>query len=157
MKRALVAAVAAAAAALLLAPPPRGRFVQLAPGTVELHAEMVLGEGAEVRGAASGSVLRAAADFQGRALIVVRGNHVLLHDFAMDGNREKLESRLGLPAYVVPFARFTPSNGVLAEGVGHLAIQNDNPHTIDCDVHRRVRRAGEPVAVRRNRWCAGCR
>ncbi len=119
-----MAALLVAAAALLLAPAPRGKFVQLAPGTVELHAEMVLEDGAEVRGAASGSVLRAAADFKGRALIVVRGNHVLLHDFAVDGNREKLEARLELPRYDVPFARFTPGNGVLAEGVEHLAIRN---------------------------------
>src|SRR5664279_6659036 len=77
---------------------------------------MVLEDGAEVRGAASGSVLRAAADFHGRALIVVRGNGVLLRDFAVDGNRRKLEARLGLPGYDVPFARFTPANGVLAEG-----------------------------------------
>jgi Right handed beta helix region len=126
--RALAAGVLALAAALLLAPGwtnlARGRFVQLAPGTVEVHAEMVLEDGAEVRGAASGSVLRAAADFHGRAMIVVRGNHVLLHDFAVDGNREKLEARLGLPGSDVPFARFTPGNGVLAEGVSHLAIQN---------------------------------
>jgi len=122
LRPALLAALAAAAA-MLLGPSPRAGFVQLAPGTVELHAEMVLQEGAEVRGAASGSVLRAAADFEGRALIVVRGNHVLLHDFTVDGNREKLESRLGLPAYDVPFARFTPGNGVLAEGVDHLAIR----------------------------------
>jgi hypothetical protein len=122
LRSALLAALAAAAA-LLLGPSPRDRFVQLAPGTVELHAEMVLQDGAEVRGAASGSVLRAAADFEGRALIVVRGSHVLLHDFTVDGNREKLESRLGLPAYDVPFARFTPGNGVLAEGVDHLAIR----------------------------------
>jgi hypothetical protein len=122
LRAALVAALAALAAAVLLGPSPRGRFVQLAPGTVELHAEMVLQDGAEVRGAASGSVLRAAADFQGRALIVVRGNHVRLHDFEVDGNREKLESRLGLPPYDVPFARFTPGNGVLAEGVDHLDL-----------------------------------
>src|SRR5450759_1763302 len=108
----------------LVAPSPGGRSVQLAPGTVALHAEMVLEDGAEVRGAASGSVLRAAADFHGRALIVVRGNHVLLRDFAVDGNREKLETRMGLPGYDVPFARFTPANGVLAEGVGHLTIRN---------------------------------
>ena len=69
MRWALAAALAAAAATLLLRPAPRGRFVQLAPGTVELHTAMVLEDGAEVRGAASGSVLRAAADFQGRALI----------------------------------------------------------------------------------------
>ena len=42
----------------------------------------------------------------------------------MDGNREKLESRLGLPGYDVPFARFTPANGVLADGVFQLAIRN---------------------------------
>ena len=108
------------AAVFLLAPSPRGRFVQLAPGTVEIHKEMVLEDGAEVRGAASGSVLRAAADFHGRALIVVRGNRVLLRDFAVDGNRGKLEARLGLPGYDVPFARFTPGNGVLAEGVSQL-------------------------------------
>jgi len=55
----------AIAAAFLLAASwtnlPGGRSVQLAPGTVEVHAEMVLEDGAEVRGAASGSVLRAAA------------------------------------------------------------------------------------------------
>jgi len=121
----VVAAGLLTVAALLLAPaPPRGRFVQLGPGTVEIHQEMVLEDGAELRGAASGSVLRAAADFHGRAMIVVRGNHVLLRDFTVDGNREKLESRLGLPGYDVPFARFTPGNGVLADGVGHLTIQN---------------------------------
>ena len=118
-----MAALAAVAAALLLEPLPRGRFVQLAPGTVELHAEMVLQDGAEVRGAASGSLLRAASDFQGRALIVVRGNHVRLLDFDVDGNRQQLEARLGLPGYDVPFAHFTPANGVLAEGVDHLAIR----------------------------------
>ena len=127
MGRALAVGLVAIAA-FLLAPGwtllPRGRFLQLAPGTVEVHAEMVLEDGAEVRGAASGSVLRAAADFHGRALLVVRGSHVLLHDFTVDGNRETLETRMGLPGYDVPFARFTPDNGVLAEGVGQLTIQN---------------------------------
>jgi hypothetical protein len=137
-----------AIAAFLLAPgwtlPPRGRFLQLAPGTVEVHAELVLEDGAEVRGAASGSVLRAAADFHGRALIVVRGSHVLLHDFAVDGNRATLETRMGLPGYDVPFARFTPGNGVLAEGVGHLTIQNVSFREI----------AGFAVLVSRSRYVA---
>ena len=88
MRTALLAALAAVAAALLLGPSPRGRFVQLAPGTIEIHTAMVLEDGAEVRGAASGSVLHAAADFHGRALIVVRGNGVVLRDFAVHGNRE---------------------------------------------------------------------
>src|ERR1035438_10335572 len=38
----------AVAAALLLGPSPRGGFVQLAPGTIELHTAMVLQDGAEV-------------------------------------------------------------------------------------------------------------
>jgi hypothetical protein len=122
--RGLAAGLLAIAAFYLVWSAPHGRFVQLAPGTVEVHTEMVLEDGAEVRGAASGTVLRAAADFHGRALIVVRGNGVLLHDFAVDGNREKLETRTGLPGYDVPFARFTPNNGVLAEGVERLTIRN---------------------------------
>ena len=124
MLRALAAALLVIAAALLLVPPPRARLVQLAPGTVEIHEAMVLDDNTEVRGAASGSTLRAAADFRGRAVIVVRGNRVLLHDFDVEGNREKLESRLGLPGYDITFARFTPSNGVLADDVSQLAIRN---------------------------------
>ncbi len=148
MGRALAVGVVAIAAILLLAPgwtlPPRGRFLQLAPGTVEVHTEMVLEDGAEVRGAASGSVLRAAADFHGRALIVVRGNRVLLHDFTVDGNRATLETRMGLPGYDMPFARFTPDNGVLAEGVGQLTIQNVSFREI----------AGFAVLVSRSRYVA---
>jgi hypothetical protein len=142
--RGLAAGLLAIAAVYLVWSAPRGRFVQLAPGTVEVHAEMVLEDGAEVRGAASGTVLRAAADFHGRALIVVRGNHVLLRDFAVDGNREKLEARTGLPGYDVPFARFTPNNGVLAEGVEHLTILNVR--------FRRI--AGFAVLVSRSRQVA---
>ena len=124
MVRALAAAVATFAAAFLLAHEPRGRFVQLAPGVIEIHTEMVLEDGAEVRGAAAGSTLRAAADFRGRAMIVVRGNGVTLRDFAVDGNRDRLETRQELPPSGVPFARFTAGNGVLAEGVSQLAVRN---------------------------------
>jgi hypothetical protein len=144
LRPALLAALATVAAAVLLGPSPPGRFVQLAPGTVELHAEMVLQDGAEVRGAASGSLLRAASDFQGRALIVVRGNHVRLLDFNVDGNRQQLEARLGLPGYDVPFAHFTPANGVLAEGVDHLAIRGVRFRNI----------AGFAVLVSRSRMVA---
>jgi Right handed beta helix region len=113
-----------AVAVFFLAHAPPARFVQLPPGVSELHAEMVLEEGAEVRGSSSGSVLRAAPDFRGRALLIVRGNHVRLLGFTVDGNRAALEVRTELPAYDVPFARFTSGNGVLAEGVADLAILN---------------------------------
>ncbi|MEO8596384.1 MAG: right-handed parallel beta-helix repeat-containing protein [Candidatus Solibacter sp.] len=124
MKLWLAAGALAVAALVATLPAPRGNFVQLAPGIVELHQEMILEEGAELRGAATGTVLRAAPDFHGRALIVVRGNRVRLGDFTVDGNRRLLEARLGLPAYDTPFSRFTPNNGVLAEGVSHLVIRN---------------------------------
>jgi hypothetical protein len=116
-------AVVFAAALFLAAPQPGGRVVQLPHGVVELHTEMVLESGARVIGSASGSVLRAAADFHGRALLVVRGDGVQLRRFAVDGNRKALEVRAALPAYDVPFARFTANNGVLAEGVRGLAIE----------------------------------
>jgi len=60
----VVAAGLLTVAAFLLAPaPPRGRFVQLAPGTVEIHQEMVLEDNIEVRGVVLGSVLRVVVDF----------------------------------------------------------------------------------------------
>ncbi len=125
MVRALAAgAMLLAAALFFLVQTPGPRSVLLRPGVTEIHAEMVLEEGAELRGSASGSVLRAAADFHGRALVVVRGNRVTLRDFTVDGNRAALEERTGLPGYDVPFARFTRNNGVLAEGVADLGIQN---------------------------------
>ena len=123
-RAAFAVAVLLAAAVFFLAQTPGKRSLMLAPGVTEVHQEIVLEEGAEVRGSASGSVLRAAADFHGRAVVVVRGNHVTLRDFTVDGNRAALEVRAGLPGYDVPFARFTANNGVLAEGVTDLGMQN---------------------------------
>jgi len=121
--RALGAALLIAAAVFLALSSPAGRIVQLPNGVVELHSEMPVGAHTEVRGSA-GTRLHAAADFQGRALIVVTGDDVLLRDFRVDGNRAALEVRSGLPAYDTPFARFTRGNGVLADGVSRLRIQD---------------------------------
>lgn len=122
--RAAGAGAAVVAAALFLAwRGPNGRVVQLPHGVLELHTEMVVESGAQVVGAASGSVLRAAGDFRGRALLVVRGDGVQLRGFVVEGNRGAVAMRAGLPGYDVPFARFTANNGVLAEGVRGLTIQ----------------------------------
>jgi hypothetical protein len=115
-------ALAIAALALTL-PAPRSRFIQLAPGITILSAPVVLEEGAELRGA-PGSVLRSTNDFHGPALIIVRGNHVILRNFTLEGQRGETEARLDLPPYDLPFARFTPNNGVLAENVSNLAVSN---------------------------------
>jgi hypothetical protein len=121
--RALAAALLIAAAIFLVALSPRARILQLPPGVIEVHSEMLVGAHTEVRGS-PGSVLHAAADFQGRALIVATGDDILLRDFTVDGNRAALEIRAGLPAYDTAFARFTRSNGVLAEAASRLRMQD---------------------------------
>ena len=113
-----------AAAALLESQPAPGGFVQLQPGVLEVRQEIILESGAELRGAPAGTVLRLAPGFQGRAAIVVRGDNVRLRDFTIDGNRDAMETRGGLPGSDVPFVKFTRSNGVLAQAVADLEIEN---------------------------------
>jgi hypothetical protein len=118
------AAAAIGAALLIVSPTPDRRIIRLPAGIVELHSEMAVGGDTELRGAPEGTVLRMAADFSGRAAIVVRGSGVLLRGFAIDGNRAALEARSELPPSDVPFARFTRGNGVLAEGAGRVTVLN---------------------------------
>jgi len=113
-----------AAAALLILPSPLRRIVQLPPGILYLQSEMAVGSGIALRGAPAGTVLRFAPGFSGRALIVVKGSDVELRDFSIEGDRDSSPERSGLPPYDTPFARFTRGNGVLAEGVTHLRIDN---------------------------------
>ena len=94
---------------------------QLPPGTVELQSEMIVRASSDVRGATSGTVLRAARNFRGRALIVCSGGPILLRNFTVDGNRAALEVRTGLPS--AAFAVSTPHNGVLASGADGLRIE----------------------------------
>lgn len=122
--RLLVPLALLAAAFVLLLRSPGPRIVALPAGIVELHHEWTVSDGVEVRGAAAGTVLHAAADFDGRALLVVRGAGVALRGFTIDGNRGALERRTGLPPSDKPFSQFTRSSGVLAAGVSGLRIQN---------------------------------
>jgi hypothetical protein len=69
-------------------------------------------------------VLRAANDFQGRALIVCSGPNIRLSEFQVDGNRAALERPMGLPPYDKAFAEFTPNNGILADRADRLAISS---------------------------------
>jgi hypothetical protein len=119
----LVVPLIALAMALAL-PTPGPRVVELPAGTVELHRELRVDNGIELRAAASGTVLRAAADFEGRALVVVYGAGVTLRGFALDGNRDETEQRTGLPPTDKPFSQFTRGNGILAAGVSRLRIAN---------------------------------
>jgi hypothetical protein len=123
LRRSLAVAGVALAAAVLFFGPLRRRPVRRLPaGVVELHSEIDVDAGCELRGSPSGTVLRLAPDFAGRAAIVVRGDNVILRDFSIDGNRAALEARAGLPPSNTPFAKFTRANGVLADRVTGLTI-----------------------------------
>ena len=118
----LAAAALAVLALLLSLPAPGARVIQLPAGTFELHHEMLVADGTELRGAPSGTVLHAAADFDGRALLIVHGKFVTIRNLTLDGNRDRLERRTGLPPSDKPFAQFTRGNGILATGATGLHI-----------------------------------
>jgi hypothetical protein len=103
-------------------------IIELPAGTLLLHREITLPEGAhnlEIRGNPSGSTLRAAADFQGRALLYSKGAIDLrLTGFRIEGNRAALEKPIGLPPSDVPFARYYRNNGILVEGATRLTIRD---------------------------------
>ena len=122
MPHRVLAILLLAVAVGLMMPTPH-HVVQLPAGIVDVHSEMAIEGGTDVVGAPSGTVLRVAPGFSGRAVIVVHGDGVRLRDFTVDGNREAIEVRSGLPPYDQPFARFTRGNGVLAEDVHGLDVE----------------------------------
>jgi hypothetical protein len=103
-------------------------IVELPAGTLLLHRPLAVPEGArdlEIRGNPAGSVLRAAADFQGRALITSKGAADLrLAGFRIEGDRTAASARVGLPPSDVPFARYYSHNGILIEGAARLSIRD---------------------------------
>jgi hypothetical protein len=121
----LVAAgmLAAALAALLVRPAPRRRVIQLPAGVIEVRAAMLLGSDVEVYGSPRGTVLRMSAPFPDAALVDC-GDNVYLHDVTIDGNRDTLETRQGLPPWNQPFTGFTRGNGVALEGRHGVTIGN---------------------------------
>ncbi len=100
--------------------------VQLPPGIVEISSEIELPAEArdlEIRGAGSGSTLRAGDRFHGRAIFSARrGKNLRFANFTIDGNREKLARPAGLPPSDVTFSRFTTNNGLLLENIESLEV-----------------------------------
>jgi hypothetical protein len=128
LARTILAIVLLAAAAWFLGTTaPHRRVLRLPAGVVHLDGAWPVGDGVEVRGSPSGTVLRMEPGFDGQGALIV-GNDVYLHDFTIDGNRNAFEERTGLPPYDVPFARFTHGNGIYAEGVSGLRIDNVRFH-----------------------------
>jgi parallel beta-helix repeat protein len=103
-----------------------GGSVRLPAGVIEIHAELALPDGAhdlEVRG--PGTILRAAKDFRGRAIFTSKsGTRVRFRDFTIDGNRDAIEQRAGLPDFSTPFRKFTSNNGILIEAATDVVISD---------------------------------
>ncbi len=100
--------------------------VTLPAGVVEVTREIVVPEGAanlEIVGAPEGTTLRAADDFEGRAVLVVSGGaNIKLRNLVIDGNREALAQPTELAPSDVAFIDFYPHNGVVADNVTGLTI-----------------------------------
>src|SRR6266850_169520 len=73
----------------------RSGSVRLPAGIIEIHSEVALPDGArDVEILGSGSILRAADDFRGRAIFTSRsGARIRFRDFTIEGNREAIERR----------------------------------------------------------------
>jgi hypothetical protein len=150
---------------MLISPAPR--IVRLPAGVIEVASEMVIEPGTEVRGALSGTVLHAASNFSGRAVIVVRTGQVVLRDFTIDGNRDALETRAALAPSDTPFAHFTRANGILAEDVEGLIVDRVQfrhiagfavlaSHSREVSIHRvQVTDSGSRNAAGRNNTTGG--
>jgi len=142
LRLAALAALLVAAVTLVWWPPPEtstaeavirramrsGAKIELPAGVTEIQSEIDIPPDVadlEIRGAASGSTLRASDHFRGRAIFGCDGaNRVRLANFTIDGNRAMLEHRSGLPGFSVPFARFTTGNGILAVDIVSVKISN---------------------------------
>jgi hypothetical protein len=98
----------------------------LPPGVTELHTPLQFARGAHdilLQGDPSGSVLRLARDFQGRAAIVgVSVANIRLEKFHIAGARAGLMSNLYLPPSNVPFADYYGSNGIVFTASQSISI-----------------------------------
>ena len=98
--------------------------VHLPKGTTSISKELKLPAGAhdlEIRG--DETVLRAAGDFRGRAILSCSGcRNIKISGITIDGNRGRLSSPAGLPPYDRAFANFTENNGMLFEETAGLTI-----------------------------------
>jgi hypothetical protein len=148
--------------------PPTGT-VHLASGPIEVSSELRLPEGAhDLIISGDHTVLRASANFHGRAILSCRGcRRVTFRNFAIDGNRASLEKPLPLPDGDKTFASFYPNNGILIEdtegvamdhldftNIANFAILVNHSHDVLLD-HISVENSGSRNARGRNNTSGG--
>jgi hypothetical protein len=118
--RAAAIGLLVACSVALLTPRPYRKILVLPAGNVELTSEIQVQDGTEVRGAQGGTVMHLGPGLRTAFRV---GSDVYLHDFTVDGNRDAVEERPGLPAYDVSFAAFTSGNGIAGSGVHNLRVE----------------------------------
>ncbi len=114
------------AALLAIAIPSTGTF-RLPTGVTEVSAEIRIPDGAHDLTIAGGdhTVLRAAAGFQGRAILSCKGcQRIRFANFAIDGNRAALEKPLPLAPSGDAFATFYPDNGILLQETQGATVEH---------------------------------
>ncbi len=94
----------------------RTGVVELPAGDFVIAREIRIPPGAsrlEIRGSPDGTTLRASDNFSGRAILFVDGaREIAVRNLRLDGNREALEKRAGLPPSDVPFIGYQAANGL---------------------------------------------
>jgi hypothetical protein len=99
------------------------RVITLKPGITEVAAEYVVRDGDTLRGASTGSTLRASAVFKGRAIVVLGSGSTVEH-LTIDGNRAKLAKPQPIAPYDRSFADFYADNGILSAGTHDVAVRD---------------------------------
>jgi parallel beta-helix repeat protein len=99
--------------------------IHLPPGEIEISSELTLASGAhDLEIAGSGTRLKAADHFKGRAVLVLENaERIHLHDFMLDGNRGKLAKPIEMAPPENAFRVWYPNNGILANKVAGLEIE----------------------------------
>ncbi len=102
--------------------------VRLPAGIFDLASGIRIPPGARdlvVTGSPGGTTLRAAAGFQGRALIDIRNaRRITIRNLRIDGNRAALSRERGLPPSDVRFIDFHDANGIAADKVQGLTLED---------------------------------
>ena len=100
-------------------------MIRLPQGELKISSELTLAPGAhDLEIVGNETRLKAADDFKGRAILVIENvERIHLHDFAIDGNRDKLAKPLEMAPPENAFRVWYPDNGVLANQVTGLQIE----------------------------------
>ena len=108
----------------ILASQTTGKIL-LPAGLIGVSSELTLAPGAhDLEIAGAGTRLKAADNFKGRGVLVLENaERIHLHDFEIDGNRDKLAKPLEMAPSENVFRVWYPDNGVLANKVAGLEIE----------------------------------